>query len=125
MTQLRLPTYFLSHGGGPWPWLKAERGAMYDQLEASLRDVRREVGQVPLAVLMISAHWETDRFLVSSSAKPPMFYDYGGFPQHTYHIRYDAPGDPALAQTVSAMLERAAFRPALIPGVVSTMARSA
>ena len=105
MTQLRLPTYFLSHGGGPWPWLKAERGAMYDQLEASLRDVRREVGQVPLAVLMISAHWETDRFLVSSSAKPPMFYDYGGFPQHTYHIRYDAPGDPALAQTVSAMLE--------------------
>jgi aromatic ring-opening dioxygenase catalytic subunit (LigB family) len=115
MTRPRLPTYFLSHGGGPWPWLKAERGAMYDQLEASLRDVRREVGEAPRAVLMISAHWEADRFLVSSSAQPPMFYDYGGFPEHTYRIRYDAPGDPALAQTVRAMLERGGVSSGLDP----------
>jgi hypothetical protein len=27
MTRAQLPTYFLSHGGGPWPWLKAERGS--------------------------------------------------------------------------------------------------
>ena len=44
MIEPRLPTYFLSHGGGPWPWLKAERGSMYDRLEASLLDVRRELG---------------------------------------------------------------------------------
>ena len=56
MTQPRLPTYFLSHGGGPWPWMKAERGSMYDQLEASLHEVRRELGQAPRAVLMISGH---------------------------------------------------------------------
>jgi hypothetical protein len=49
MTKTRLPTYFLSHGGGPWPWLKAERGSMYDQLEASLRQVRHELGEAPRA----------------------------------------------------------------------------
>jgi aromatic ring-opening dioxygenase catalytic subunit (LigB family) len=106
MTQARMPTYFLSHGGGPWPWLKAERGSMYDQLEASLHEVRRELGQAPRAVLMISGHWEADRFLLSSAARPPMVYDYYGFPEHTYRIRYDAPGAPALAETVRATLER-------------------
>jgi aromatic ring-opening dioxygenase catalytic subunit (LigB family) len=55
---------------------------------------------------MISGHWEADRFLLSSSARPPMEYDYSGFPPHTYQIHYDAPGDPALAEEVRAMLER-------------------
>jgi len=105
MTQTRIPTYFLSHGGGPWPWLKAERGAMYDQLEASLHDVRRELGHAPRVVLMISGHWEADRFLLSSAARPPMEFDYHGFPEHTYRIRYDAPGAPALAESVREILE--------------------
>jgi aromatic ring-opening dioxygenase catalytic subunit (LigB family) len=115
MTNARLPTYFLSHGGGPWPWLKAERGSMYDQLEASLHDVRRELGQAPRAVLMISGHWEADRFVLSSAARPPMEYDYSGFPEHTYRIRYDAPGDPALAERVRAMLERGGVATGLDP----------
>jgi aromatic ring-opening dioxygenase catalytic subunit (LigB family) len=105
MTQTRLPTYFLSHGGGPWPWMMEERRSLYGKLEASLQEVRREVGQVPHAVLMISGHWEADRFLLSSGAQPPMVYDYYGFPEHTYSIRYDAPGAPALAETVRSMLE--------------------
>jgi aromatic ring-opening dioxygenase catalytic subunit (LigB family) len=115
MTQARMPTYFLSHGGGPWPWLKAERGSTYDQLETSLHEVRRELGQTPRAVLMISGHWEADRFLLSSAARPPMLYDYNGFPEHTYRIRYDAPGAPALAQTVRAMLERGGVDSGLDP----------
>jgi aromatic ring-opening dioxygenase catalytic subunit (LigB family) len=114
-TQTRLPTYFLSHGGGPWPWLKAERGSTYDQLEASLHEVRRELRQAPRAVLMISGHWEADRFLLSSAAHPPMEYDYYGFPEHTYRIRYDAPGAPALADTVRAMIERGGVASGLDP----------
>ena len=115
MTQARMPTYFLSHGGGPWPWLKALRPGIYDQLETSLLDVRRELGATPRAVLMISGHWEADRFLVSSSARPPMLYDYGGFPEHTYRIRYDAPGAPALAAQVHSMLERGGMATGLDP----------
>jgi aromatic ring-opening dioxygenase catalytic subunit (LigB family) len=115
MTQARMPTYFLSHGGGPWPWLKHLRPGMYDQLEASLIGVRRELGETPRAILMISGHWEADRFLVSSAARPPMLYDYGGFPEHTYRIRYDAPGDPELAKQVHAMLERGGAATGLDP----------
>jgi aromatic ring-opening dioxygenase catalytic subunit (LigB family) len=86
--------------------MKAEGGGAYDQLETSLQEVRRELGELPRAVLMVSAHWEADRFLLSSAARPPMLYDYHGFPEHSYQVRYDAPGAPALAETVRAMLER-------------------
>src|SRR2546423_486332 len=33
-----LPTYFISHGGGPWPWLDGPVRRNFDVLEASLRD---------------------------------------------------------------------------------------
>ncbi len=115
MRPTRLPTYFLSHGGGPWPWLKAERGSMYDKLEAALVDVRRELGDFPRAVLTVSGHWEAERLLLSSSARPPMVYDYGGFPEHTYRIRYDAPGDPMLAEEVR-LLDRGGVAVGLDPG---------
>ncbi len=115
MMPQRLPTYFLSHGGGPWPWMKKERGAAYDQLEASLLEVRRELGAAPRAVLMVSGHWESNSFLLSSAAHPPMVYDYYGFPKHTYSIRYDAPGAPALAQTVRDILDRGGMASSLDP----------
>lgn len=95
--------------------MKAERGSAYDQLEKSLHDVRRELGHAPKAILMISGHWEADRFLVSSSARPPMVFDYYGFPEHTYRIRYDAPGSPELAEQVKWMLERGGVQSGLDP----------
>jgi aromatic ring-opening dioxygenase catalytic subunit (LigB family) len=115
MSGVRLPTYFLSHGGGPWPWMKEERGAAYDQLEASLLQVRRQFGAAPRAVLMVSGHWEADSFLLSSAARPPMVYDYYGFPEYTYRIRYDAPGAPALAETVRDILDRSGLASRLDP----------
>ena len=111
----RLPTYFVSHGGGPWPWLKKEFGAAYDKLEASLVDIPRQVGARPKAVLVVTSHWEADRFMVSSSSAPGMIYDYGGFPPHTYRVRYPAPGDPQLAARVAALLNEAGHPAALDP----------
>jgi aromatic ring-opening dioxygenase catalytic subunit (LigB family) len=102
----KLPTYFISHGGGPWPWLKQEM-PFYAQLEASLQDIPRQIGALPKAVLMISGHWESDDFAVMSNPKPGMLYDYSGFPEHTYHVQYPAPGDPALAQQVHTLLTAA------------------
>ena len=103
-----LPTFFLSHGGGPWPWMRDYYGSAYDQLAASLADLPRQAGGKPRAVLVVTAHWEGRDFLVSSSAQPPMIYDYGGFPPHTYQITYPAPGAPALAQRVVQLLGGAA-----------------
>ena len=100
----RLPTYFISHGGGPWPYLEGPFRRAFDRLEQSLKDIRRELGNAPRAVLVISGHWEENGFAISSGANPGMVYDYSGFPEHTYRIRYRAPGSPALAERIQALL---------------------
>jgi aromatic ring-opening dioxygenase catalytic subunit (LigB family) len=106
-TNSRLPTYFISHGGGPWPWMKKEMGNTYAQLEASLADMPRQIGRKPRAILMVSAHWEEPAFTVQATPKPPMIYDYGGFPAYTYQVRYDAPGAPDVALRVKQLIEGA------------------
>jgi aromatic ring-opening dioxygenase catalytic subunit (LigB family) len=105
MSETRLPTYFFSHGGGPWPYMKDQFGHAFDRLEASIVDLRRQLGAKPRAILMVTGHWEEPEFRVSSSPAPPMLYDYYGFPEHTYRVRYGAPGSPALAARVQALLQ--------------------
>jgi aromatic ring-opening dioxygenase catalytic subunit (LigB family) len=109
MSGRRLPTYFLSHGGGPWPYMEAGMRRRFDKLEASLLALRREWGDAPRAVLVISGHWETEEFAVSSAAHPGMVFDYHGFPEHLYRIKYDAPGSPELAMRLRAMLQAGGF----------------
>ncbi|MDB5047619.1 MAG: Extradiol ring-cleavage dioxygenase class protein subunit [Fibrobacteres bacterium] len=108
-----LPAYFLSHGGGPWPWMKKEFGATFDALEASLKDIPRQIGTVPKAVLMISGHWEEKDFTLQANLRPPMIYDFGGFPPHTYRIQYSAPGSPELASRARDLLTGAGLTAAL------------
>ncbi|MDE2445282.1 MAG: dioxygenase [Alphaproteobacteria bacterium] len=101
-----MPTYFISHGGGPWPWLPDMR-KMLATLETSLANMSAEIGEKPKAILMISGHWEQDDFAVQTSPAPGMVYDYGGFPAHTYQIKYAAPGAPEIAKRVTALLKAA------------------
>ena len=110
----KLPTYFISHGGGPWPYMEDRRRALHI-LEKSLVDIPRQIGVVPKAVLMISGHWEADEFSVMSSPKPPMVYDYHGFPEHTYHVEYSAPGSPELAKRVRDLIVAAGLPAKLDP----------
>ena len=108
----RLPTYFISHGGGPWPWMPEMRAPMA-VLAASLQGIAREIGGLPKAVLSVSGHWEAQRFTAMSSARPKMIYDYSGFPAHTYGVQYPAPGAPAVADRVAALLLSAGIDAAL------------
>lgn len=104
----KLPTYFISHGGGPWPWMEDMR-PMMRVLERSLQDIPRQIGVTPKAILLISGHWETPELAVMASAKPPMVYDYYGFPPHTYRVQYSAPGSPEVAARVQELLRGAGF----------------
>jgi len=104
-----LPTYFISHGGGPWPWLKGQMPGVYDRLEASLADIPRQIPVTPKAILVISGHWEANDFTVMSTAEPGMVYDYSGFPAFTYSIKYPAPGSPKVAKRVQELLHGAGF----------------
>ncbi|WP_127112923.1 DODA-type extradiol aromatic ring-opening family dioxygenase [Shimia sediminis] len=101
-----LPTYFISHGGGPWPWLP-DRRAMFAPLEASLAAMPSELAERPRAILMISGHWEADSYRVMAAPNPPMVYDYYNFPPHTYEVTYPAPGAPDLARRAAELIRAA------------------
>ena len=103
----RQPTYFISHGGGPWPWMTGPFRDAQDQLEESLKRLPAELPEPPKAILMVSGHWEDRGFSVQTHPQPPMYYDYGGFPQEMYEIQYPAPGSPELAGRVVELLTSA------------------
>ncbi|WP_130803008.1 DODA-type extradiol aromatic ring-opening family dioxygenase [Acinetobacter ihumii] len=103
----RQPVFFISHGGGPWPWMPDYLNTVYANLAQSLGSLLSSLTVRPKAILMISAHWEAPIFTVQSTVKPDMIYDYGGFPAHTYQVRYESSGSPELAERVVALLEQA------------------
>ncbi|MGQ3676381.1 DODA-type extradiol aromatic ring-opening family dioxygenase [Xanthobacter sp. TB0139] len=105
----RLPTLFIPHGGGPWPFLKPTPGqpAPWGTLETCLRGLDQAIGARPRAVLVISGHWEERLPTVSTHPHPGLLYDYYGFPEHTYQLSYPAPGSPELAARTRALLAHA------------------
>lgn len=104
---VRFPTFYLSHGGGPWPYMNEEARQPFARLEQSLRALPQQLPQKPEAILIVSGHWEERDFAVMSSPEPPMVYDYGGFPEELYHIRYPAAGSPRMAQRAHSLIQQA------------------
>jgi aromatic ring-opening dioxygenase catalytic subunit (LigB family) len=111
MSSTRMPTAFLPHGGGPWPFVELGLGPkdQSDRLRAYLEAVPSTLPMAPRALLVISAHWEEAVPTVMSAERPPMLYDYSGFPPESYTITWPAPGAPQLAQRVRTLLEGAGF----------------
>jgi aromatic ring-opening dioxygenase catalytic subunit (LigB family) len=101
-----LPTLFIPHGAGPCFFMDWTRGPAdtWDRTAAWLKGLVADLPQRPRAILVISGHWEQPVFTVGSSEKPPMIFDYYGFPEETYRLRFDAPGSPALAARVRELL---------------------
>jgi aromatic ring-opening dioxygenase catalytic subunit (LigB family) len=105
----RMPTYYVSHGRGPWPYMEGPFRTQFRLLEQALRDIPRQLPRTPKAVLVVSGHWEEDEFTVSSSPQPDMLYDYYGYPEELYHITYPAPGSPLVAERVVDLLTSAGW----------------
>lgn len=94
---------FISHGGGPMPLLgdpgHAEMIKALQKLTTLL--------PTPKAVVVISAHWETETTTLTAGEQPPLIYDYYGFPPAAYEVQYPAPGAPALAEELATCLQQA------------------
>jgi 4,5-DOPA dioxygenase extradiol len=94
------PAAFISHGS---PMTVLETGPY----ARSLAEFGRSVA--PLAIVVISAHWEEPGIQIAAGAHPPLIYDFSGFPKELYKITYDAPGSPSLAAEVAGRLKQAGF----------------
>jgi aromatic ring-opening dioxygenase catalytic subunit (LigB family) len=93
---------YFSHGGGPLPILgDPGHKAMVDFMTNLSSQLRR-----PDAILVISAHWEERAATLLGAEHPAMFYDYYGFPDKAYEIKYPAPGSPELAKKIVGLLEK-------------------
>ena len=102
-----LPALYIAHGGGPCFFMDWTMGPAdtWNSMGDWLRQLGTTLDAVPQAVVVVSAHWEEPVVTVGNAARPSLLYDYYGFPQHTYEIRYDAPGAPDLAREISELLE--------------------
>ena len=99
----RQPSLFIPHGGGPC-FFMPDPANHWGGMASFLRSLPIRLGEVPAAILVVSAHWETDGFRLTAGEKPSLVYDYDGFPPETYALRYDAPGAPIVAAQAAALL---------------------
>lgn len=95
-TPIRMPTIFFGHGSPMNALDDNKYTRAWEKLGASIPK--------PKAILAISAHWYTQGTGVTAMAAPRTIHDFGGFPQALFDMRYPAPGNPALASRVRALL---------------------
>jgi 4,5-DOPA dioxygenase extradiol len=96
-----LPSVFISHGS---PMHALQPGPAGEAWAALGRRLPR-----PKAILIASAHWETNIPMLTGNPKPETIHDFSGFPEPLYKLRYPAPGSPELAQRAQALLKNAGF----------------
>lgn len=93
---MHAPSLFISHGG---PNIVTDPSEARDYL-VNLRSVTGK----PKAIVLVSAHFETDGPVVVADPAPGMIYDFGGFSPELNAMVYRAPGDQELAMRVAHML---------------------
>lgn len=98
---MHFPALFVSHGSPMIALEPGETGAFLCRLGQTLD---RDWGR-PKAVLAVSAHTTARGPVLLGGARHEAIYDFGGFPQPLYELRYDAPGAPALAVSVGRQLQ--------------------
>jgi 4,5-DOPA dioxygenase extradiol len=96
-----LPSVFISHGS---PMHALEPGAAGDAWKTLAQRLPR-----PRAILIASAHWETNIPMLTGAEKPETIHDFYNFPEPLYRLRYPAPGAPKVAQRAQALLKDAGF----------------
>ncbi|XP_054785457.1 extradiol ring-cleavage dioxygenase-like isoform X2 [Prosopis cineraria] len=93
-------TFYISHGS---PMLLIDETI---PARGFLQNWKKDVfPQRPSAILIISAHWDTDFPSVNIVPRNHTIYDFYGFPKFLYELEYPAPAAPDLARKVKELLE--------------------
>jgi aromatic ring-opening dioxygenase catalytic subunit (LigB family) len=108
----KLPVIYIPHGGGPWNVIEDGFGDPkgYAHLQEYLITLGKKYREKISAILVISAHWEEAFPTVHYGSSPAMYYDYYGFPDFTYQLKWPAPGNPKLASKVEKLLADNGFK---------------
>ncbi|WML39882.1 class III extradiol ring-cleavage dioxygenase [Neobacillus sp. OS1-2] len=87
-----MPSLFVAHGA---PLLAIENNE-YTQFLKSLGQTLPR----PKAIVLFSAHWESSQQKVSDVDAYSTIYDFGGFDQALYQIKYPAQGNQQISQEI-------------------------
>ena len=98
-----VPALYVSHGAPLFAVDAGETGPALTRWGQGLR------AQFPAlrGVVIMSPHWMARTPQVMTGPQPATWHDFGGFPPALYQLQYPAPGAPALAQEVLALLQAA------------------
>ena len=97
-----LPSLFISHGS---PMLALEPGDSGPALARLAAQMPR-----PRAIVIVSAHWESQTLAVNANPQPETWHDFGGFPAALFAVQYPAPGLPRLSAEVLDLLNAAGLQ---------------
>lgn len=92
-------TVYLPHGGGPLPLIDEKS---YKNMNNYIRSIGE--GYRPEAIIVFSAHLETNEVEVIYDNKSKLTYDYYGFPKETYEYKYNPPKNISLGKKIIALL---------------------
>ena len=106
-----LPPVFVSHGSPMTALEPGAAGAFWQRMGQALVAA---FGR-PKAVLAVSAHSLTREPVLLAAPRHEAVYDFGGFPDALYRLRYDAAGAPALADRAQALLAQAGIAAHRLP----------
>jgi aromatic ring-opening dioxygenase catalytic subunit (LigB family) len=107
---MTMPSLFIPHGGGPCFFMDPAGGPPdpeWRPMQAYLAGLLASLPERPRAILLVSGHWEEPAATVHVGDGQPLLYDYYGFPEHTYRLRWDAPSAPDVARRAATLLGEA------------------
>ncbi|WP_449474217.1 DODA-type extradiol aromatic ring-opening family dioxygenase [Sphingobium chungangianum] len=112
---MKQPSLYIPHGGGPCFFMdpadpdRPYSDPMWQTMQDYLTQLVESLPERPSAMLIVSAHWEEPVLTVHKGDRPGLLFDYYNFPPHTYSLKWDAPGAPAVADRAAQLLRDAGF----------------